>query len=327
MQTIVEMIFGSHLYGTDTPESDTDYKSVYMPSIHDIILNKIKRNITTSSGAKDSKNSSEDVDIEVFSLHEFFRLLCEGQTVAIDMIHSPVSIKDSWVWRQVRKDRAKFYTKDSKAFLGYAQRQAAKYGVKGSRLKSAKNFYVFINEKDDNDRLCDFWDELPRDEHCKDIANDPNGHRQIQAVGKVFGERVPIKHILGPMNAYITEYGARAQMAERNEGIDWKAISHALRAGYQLKSMVTQGDIIFPLPNAKHIREVKEGSFDYKAVSVELENLIDEVKQLLEASELPNSIDMGFADDYLFGLIRDYYQLNIYDNATIKALHGSEGPV
>jgi len=36
MKCIVEMVFGSHLYGTDTPESDKDYKGVFMPARDDI---------------------------------------------------------------------------------------------------------------------------------------------------------------------------------------------------------------------------------------------------------------------------------------------------
>jgi hypothetical protein len=29
----------------------------------------------------------------------------------------------------------------------------------------------------------------------------------------------------------VTEYGQRALQAERNEGVDWKALSHAVRVG------------------------------------------------------------------------------------------------
>jgi predicted nucleotidyltransferase len=31
MKTVVRMRFGSHLYGTSTPESDLDFKSVFLP--------------------------------------------------------------------------------------------------------------------------------------------------------------------------------------------------------------------------------------------------------------------------------------------------------
>lgn len=37
MITIVKMVFGSFLYGTDTPESDKDYKGVFLPSWEEIL--------------------------------------------------------------------------------------------------------------------------------------------------------------------------------------------------------------------------------------------------------------------------------------------------
>jgi len=42
MKTIVEIKFGSHLYGTATAESDLDIKRIYIPSAKDILLQRIK---------------------------------------------------------------------------------------------------------------------------------------------------------------------------------------------------------------------------------------------------------------------------------------------
>ena len=39
-QIICLMKFGSHLYGTNTTDSDTDYKGVYMPTKRQILLGK-----------------------------------------------------------------------------------------------------------------------------------------------------------------------------------------------------------------------------------------------------------------------------------------------
>ena len=42
MKVIVKAIAGSHLFGTNTPESDIDYKGIYLPEPKDIILGKFK---------------------------------------------------------------------------------------------------------------------------------------------------------------------------------------------------------------------------------------------------------------------------------------------
>jgi hypothetical protein len=41
MDLIVEMRFGSHLYGTATPQSDLDLKAVYLPDARDTLLQRV----------------------------------------------------------------------------------------------------------------------------------------------------------------------------------------------------------------------------------------------------------------------------------------------
>ena len=81
--------FGSHLYGTNTEDSDTDYKGIFMPSKRMIYLNRIPKSISANSKSSScgDKNTKEDIDCELYSLHYFIELACKGETVALDMIH------------------------------------------------------------------------------------------------------------------------------------------------------------------------------------------------------------------------------------------------
>ena len=69
-QLLVVMKFGSHLYGTNTSKSDLDYKGVFIPSKKEVFLNEIEHTINYSSGNNESKNSSDDLDIELYSIHK-----------------------------------------------------------------------------------------------------------------------------------------------------------------------------------------------------------------------------------------------------------------
>ncbi|WDR21760.1 hypothetical protein CPTAKMNP4_095 [Salmonella phage vB_SenM-AKM_NP4] len=40
MKTVVKSYFGSHLYGTSTPESDVDFKEIFVPNARDILLGR-----------------------------------------------------------------------------------------------------------------------------------------------------------------------------------------------------------------------------------------------------------------------------------------------
>ena len=134
---IANIVFGSHLYGTATKESDKDFKGVFLPSKEQILLGKIPKSYnTTSKKGNATKNTSEDTDTEFYSLHYFIELACQGQTVALDILHAPkeMILVTTPIWEDLVKNREKFYTKNLSAFIGYAHRQVAKYGIRSGRL-------------------------------------------------------------------------------------------------------------------------------------------------------------------------------------------------
>ncbi len=134
--------FGSHLYGTNTEESDQDYKGVFLPTIGECILGNAPKSFSFKSNKEEGKNSKEDTDIELYSLQYYLKLLQKGDTGALDMLHVPLdtslAIEYNWMWKELRDNRKDFYTTNLSAFIGYCRTQAAKYGIKGSRLNDAK---------------------------------------------------------------------------------------------------------------------------------------------------------------------------------------------
>lgn len=48
MNKILEMKFGSHLYGTNTENSDMDFKGIYLPTAREIVLGTYKKTICSS---------------------------------------------------------------------------------------------------------------------------------------------------------------------------------------------------------------------------------------------------------------------------------------
>ena len=60
--------FGSVLYGTNTPSSDTDLKGIYLPSIKSVLLEQAPETIVHNTSGKDIRNTSDDVDITLYSV-------------------------------------------------------------------------------------------------------------------------------------------------------------------------------------------------------------------------------------------------------------------
>lgn len=62
MNLICKIKVGSHLYGTDTPDSDEDFKGVFMPELNDILLGRIPKQFDYSTNKTGEKNTKEDTD-------------------------------------------------------------------------------------------------------------------------------------------------------------------------------------------------------------------------------------------------------------------------
>ena len=308
---IVKMIFGSHLYGTATEESDQDFKGVFLPTREQILLGRIPKsyNEITKKGSA-TKNRPDDVDTEIYSLHYFIELACQGQTVALDMLHAPdkMLLVCSPIWAAITLNKEKFYTKNLKAFVSYARRQSAKYGVKGSRLNDAGKVVYFLRTLHSHVPLKDVWNLLPKGEHIHflEYFHHPDELRQYQVVGKRFQETARVGYVLPILERFYDAYGKRAQMAANNEGIDWKAISHAFRAAYQVRQLLTEGNITFPLKEAKFLTDIKQGKVDYTTqASPILEGLMDEVEKLSEMSDLPEKADRKYWDRFIIDTIEN----------------------
>ena len=302
MDLIVKMIFGAPLYGTATTMSDADFRGVFLPAREEILLGRIPKSRSFSTGNDRSRNIAADIDEEIYSLHHFIKLACEGQTVAMDMLHAPDDflIATSAVWRAIVAERQRFYTKKLSAFTAYARRQAAKYGIRGSRLASAGEVLAVLKTHDPTHRLRRLWDLLPRSEHCSDLGPGPGGIRQYQVCGKIFQESAAVGHVIPILEKFMAAYGTRARLAAENKNIDWKAVSHAIRAAIQTREILIHATIRYPLADAPFLREVKAGRLDYRTqVAPALESLMDEVERLLATSRLPEQADTRYWERFI----------------------------
>ena len=309
METIVRIEFGSHLYGTNTPQSDHDYKSVFIPDASDILLQRVKG----STGHKvkryeGDKNSPEDTDDEAYSLQRYLSLLAEGQTVAIDMLFAPVPLISTPLWEEIKENKDRLLTKKSAAFVGYCRTQANKYGIKGSRVAAAKaaaelfahGIEVHGNQAKVGDWLTDDFDN--GNEHTRVITKETTPGKfetYFECCNRMVGFKNTLKEAAGIYSRIYDEYGKRAKLAETNEGIDWKALSHAVRVGQEALELLKTHKIEFPLPNAPYILEIKKGLRPYNEVAEKIEALLEAVERASEHSTLRDEPDFDFIDNLI----------------------------
>ena len=315
MKTIMKGYFGSHLYGTSTPESDVDFKEIYIPHARDILTGNVKEHMSKNTNNTSSKNTKDDVDHELYSLKYFFKLAADGETVALDMLHTPPSlvVKSDLpdVWKYIQDNRSRFYTTNMKSYLGYVRKQASKYGVKGSRLAVLRQALKRSNEWGqyfDNGaviRLSHMKNVLPVGEFASwvETENEKTGKQTFyNLLDRKFQDTLTNKEFNAILVKLEENYGERARKAEANEGIDWKALSHACRGGLQLLEIYKTGDLVYPLQDASFILDVKLGKHTFKTVQEFLEDIVDQVEHASEQAAkngMQQKVDMSFWDDFL----------------------------
>ena len=313
--TVVNMKFGSHLYGLNTPTSDVDYKGIFMPTLEELLLGTYPKTIVTSTGPEHAKNSADDVDTEVISLPAFIKHACTGETFAIDMLHCTRPVFATPIWDELVANRTKFYSKNLKAFVGYVKQQAAKYGVKGSRLADIKGAIDSLTVQDPNLTLGEVKSKLYFGKYAewKVKPNPSAGHdNEFYLVnGKMYQSTNTVEYTVDRLQQMYDGYGHRAKLAEQNEGVDWKAMSHALRAGYQARDIYKEGDFSYPLKETEFLKQVKTAKLGFDQVVNELERLVAEIEMLSENSNLPEQVDVEFWNKWLVSVYAREFNLNV----------------
>lgn len=302
---LCELIFGSHMYGLNTPASDMDYKGVFQPSLQDLVLCKAPKHYSRNTKTDSSiKNTNLDVDKEVYSIQYFLEMAMKGETVAIDMLHASDSaiITCSPIWQILRNNKSSFYTKNLTALVGYARHQAAKYGVKGSRLHDAKIALEVLRVYPD-DLIKDIWDKLPVTDNLVKVYNEDKTPKLYEICGKKLTLTAKCKTYFEMVQNFVDRYSERAKMAELSEGVDWKAITHAFRAAYQVKHIFLDGGFTYPLPETDFLMRCKRGELHYgKEAGPKLDELLDEVMKLRELSKLPEKVDSKIYNEFILNL-------------------------
>lgn len=299
-QIVMLSVAGSHMYGINTPDSDMDYLGIYLPTKEQLLLNKFPQQV--------SLPKENGIDLQIWSIHHFLNLACQGETMTIDLLHSPYECRILYehdIWTDLASNRTKFYTKGMEACVSFSRKQAANYGIKGTRIAVIEKVLKVLELFDGDTKLKYIWDALPEDEHIHFFDIKP--YRMYEVCGVKFLETVKVSYMYHGLEKKLTTYGKRAIEARENKGVDWKAVSHALRIAEQIHDILKYGDFNFPLKNTDFFKAVKLGKFDFSTVvQPVLEESMRDVEFLVERSNLSEEVDRSFWEKWLIKLLENY---------------------
>ena len=313
MRELVRCRFGSHLYGTATETSDEDVRGVFVPDGRALALGNTGRGHRNNvEYGPTGKIVPGTLDYESWSIAYFLKLLCEGNTPALDMIFAPewafIGEADAAWYELMREAPSRLVTKNATAFVGYCRAQANKYGIKGSRVATAREALALVSGYSNRQaRLGDIAAEidlfvLHHSEHSSVVPIEQIGGTVIKhwdVCNRKMSYSASMGNAQDVLARIVAEYGERALAAERDQGIDWKALYHAVRVGREAIELLETGRIIFPRPDAGHLLDVKRGQLVYKQVAEEIEGLLETVTALEKTSPLRAKPDIAWAEEFV----------------------------
>lgn len=317
---IVHMQFGSRLYGTATPDSDLDYKGVFLPDGHDILLQRVRESVTGGRRkARGEKNAPGELDEEHFSLQRYLSLLEAGHPAALDMLFAPERFwtgEPTWHWHEIRENADRILSRKALSIVSYVRTQSKRYAIGASHMAAASAALSLLEDGISRHGASARLESLEAAIEAAVAGHNltalvpevtDNGKTIVhwQVCGRKMAWTASIGNARDTMRRLVDECGQRALMTDGRGDPDWKPLSHAIRIGRQAVELFETGAITLPRPDAGNLLDIKLGRLPYRDVAAEMEELPARVEAAVAASPLPAEPDSAWVEDFVAGCHRD----------------------
>lgn len=318
---LASVTYGSKLYGTSTPTSDDDFKTVYLPAKRDMLLGKPLKVLKFRFDALGNPISDDGkpmpdngYEAEHTPVQKFVQDWLGGQAYAVETVfavlqgfsegHFGNKNKDKFVLlcQTLAKD---FKTKNLQGMTGFAMKQTFDYVHRGERLVFAQNVLKEIHFMEDEffkSTKAPRLDTEYKGHFVLDYISEKTGikigqstsqnkvMRTLELNGRHYLDSTTLVDLERAVQKLVDQYGERSTKASEID-VDWKSLSHAVRVYEQVLELLDTGYILFPRPNAEFLLSIKKGDFPLEDVKTLLRDLDDKVLTELEASAFPDVTD------------------------------------
>ena len=292
---------GSHLYGTNTPESDEDYVGVFLGNPEFYIGMKNVKEVDCSIKDKDEsgKNTKDAVDIKVYELRQFLKLAGDVNPNIVELLfakNKDVVIFNTPEFEEIQNNYHLFINRrvfDS--FQGYARQQMKKGISKAENLSELKEFKNTLLTFNSDRTLAEFRVDLEK-----------YGF-------KVDDKNVYLKNLTFPLNYFVKKVekmveeklhmaSHRAKMWEKY-GYDTKFFMHLFRLLNEGEDLISKGKLEFPVREKEFLLDVRKGKFSLEELQKEAEKRFERFK-VFSRENLPKTANWNEIEKLLMKIVR-----------------------
>ncbi len=266
--------FGSDLYGTRVEGiSDTDVRGVFLPMTAPATLEEacMQRGVHSTTGTAEHKNGPRDEDMDLFPLERWLcQMLPLGNTGALDLLYAPTNPSCTLYCHPAMKEvfdspLTFLNLSNGTGCLAYCQGQGKSYGMAGTRLGVLYRVLRLLEGEDGRKRLEDVAEDIvariATPQYCK-LAED----RGLVLAEQCHMGRTRVDEVIPRLQKTLQPNMERIELARQNRDIDWKAMSHAVRAIRQQEELLRTGSLHYPLACAQELLRIKKGEYTFAEV-------------------------------------------------------------
>jgi RNA repair pathway DNA polymerase beta family len=300
-ETLFSCLYGSHLFGTNTPLSDRDEKHIVLPTLDSLLIGRAPKTVVQKTNTKENtRNTKDDVDVEIIPVQVFARDFTEGQTYALELAfavegtHAEQNATPAFKLFCAEL-RTQFLTSNLRAMMGYAVNQANLYSFKGERLNTLRAAQAALAAAQAASPDAQSLAEVSEHEAFAQLASaSPKYFRRAQydigggqqrgcfvLLEKTLPFTNTIIHTQSVLDALEKKYGTRANEASATN-VDWKAFMHALRIVDQGIELLQTARISLPrpAPEIAYLLQVRRGEIAIEILRESLHEKLDVLKEL-----------------------------------------------
>lgn len=313
---------GSHFFNLAGPNSDKDYRGVYMPSNKEFYEGEGRRKMidykTNDGNKKGIKNGAEDVDFSLFSITKFLELLKSGDFNMMELLHAPeeVIIINSDIMKDLTAMKQSLLVNDISSFLGFIKKEYKRYGINIHHYEEQEKLKKFLDKYPEHTRLNTIWKEIEKygeNNSFITFTTSKTGNNKsvpsLKIAQRLYQNTVTVDYVRNAIKQRLETYGHR-QKNMAKDGVEFKGLYHALRLIYEANDLFDYGEFKLPFNESRHetLKGIKYSTMKQQTIFDLIDNGIEYLYDR-EKGAVSNKEQVGHLIDKLIFNIHGKYKV------------------
>lgn len=303
---ILKIKSGSHLYGTNTPNSDQDCLGIFLNTKNEILGLQNSEELTENviSKAENGRNTKDAVDCKFYELRKFCRLAMNGNPTVLEILFvNPENILEiTEEGRELLSLKKEFISQRIyHSFMGYAFSQRRKAFEKAENIENLMKLYKYIDKSLEYNETHDTIISVGVSNLIKNgMELLDNGRFKC---GDLTFNNILIKKLKSILKDRINKASWRKDGILKH-GMDYKFMSHNIRLMLEGMEIMDTQNLILPLSYKDLIVQIKTGQMENIKVIELMNQLENKFHSYKDNIPLPKSANFETINNYI---VKTYY--------------------